>query len=146
MPNIYKVREEDSEGNVFLHHSSADVVAFDSSGVPGMTAENAQEAIMAVYNKAEEKAGMHTLTTTIIASAFLGKTAPYTQKIRVPGILETDNPDVSINMSRVPADALAQRDAFGSVSLIETEDEYITVHCFEDKPQTDIPINIRVFR
>lgn len=146
MPNIYKVRDEDHEGNVTLYHSSADIVAFDSKNMPGMSAENTQEAIQALYQKAEGKASMQTLTTTISASAFSGTAIPYTQRIAVPEILESDNPDISVNYSRVPADALAQRDAFGSISRIDTENGVLAVYCYEDRPRTDIPINIRVFR
>lgn len=146
MPKIYKVRDEDHEGNVTLYHSSADIVGFDSSNTPGMTAESAQEAIEAIYQKAEGKVSVQTLTTIIRASAFTGKTTPYVQRIPVVGILETDNPDISINMSSVPADALAQRESFGSVSRINTENGAIVVYCYEDKPRVDIPINIRLFR
>ena len=111
-----------------------------------MTAENAQQAIEALYQKAEDKASIRTLTTIIRASAFTGNTTPYVQRILVPEILETDNPDVSVNMSDVPADALAQRESFGSVSRINTENGAIVVYCYEDKPRVDVPIKIRVFR
>lgn len=146
MPKIYKVRDEDHEGNVTLYHSSADIVGFDATNTLGMTAENAQQAIEALYQKAEDKASIRTLTTIIRASAFTGNTTPYVQRILVPEILETDNPDVSVNMSNVPADALAQRESFGSVSRINTENGAIVVYCYEDKPRVDVPIKIRVFR
>lgn len=146
MPNIYKVRPEDSEGNVLLYHSAADVVSFDAGNIPGIVAGNVQDAIAAVNQKAEGKASVTTLTTIIEASAFIERYAPFTQVISVPGVLESDEPDIGILMSNVPADALAQRDAFGSVSAIRTGNGTITVYCYEDKPAVDTPIFIRIFR
>jgi type I restriction-modification system DNA methylase subunit len=146
MPNVYKVQDEDSDGNVYLYASDAKIVAFDSKNATNLTAGNAQDAIEAVNNKAEGKADMHTLSTTIYASAFDGATAPYKQTIKVSGILATDTPDIGVVLDDVVATALKQKDSFGSISRITTGNGSITVWCYEDKPSVDLPIQIRIIR
>ena len=146
MPNIYKVQDEDSAGNIILFASSADITAFDSTRCTNLDAANLQEAVVAVNQKAEGKAKMLTFNTIIRASAFEGETAPYTQTIEVVGILGTDTPDVGVRLSTIVGAALAQQEAFGSITKIETGNGVITVYCYEDKPSVDIPIQMRVFR
>lgn len=113
MPNIYKVQDEDSAGNIMLFASSADITAFDSSGCTNLDAANTQEAIATVNEKAEGRAKMLTFNATILASAFQGVSAPYTQEIEVVGILGTDTPDVGVRLSTIVGAALAQQEAFG---------------------------------
>lgn len=146
MPNVYKVQHETSEGDVILYGSSADIVAFNSDGAKNLNAGDVQTAIVAVNDKAEGKAVMLALTTTIIASAFEGASAPYTQKIEVDSVLETDHPDIGAILSDDVKIALEQREAFGSISKIQTGEGYILVSCYEDKPRVDIPIQIRILR
>lgn len=147
MPNIYKVQHETSTGDVILYATAADIVAFDSSNTTGLAADNVQSAICAVNEKAEGKANMLTLTTTIIASAFEGMTAPYTQRIELADIKETDAPDIGVLMSGEDVTlALNQKEAFGSISMVQTGDGFIVVSCFEDKPRVDVPIQIRILR
>ena len=146
MPNMYKVQHEDSAGNLILYASSADIVAFDSSGCTNLDADDTQEAISTINQKAEGKAKMLTFDSVIQASAFEGVTAPYTQSIDITGILGTDRPDIGARLSSDIKLALAQQEAFGSVTKIETGNGNITVFCYEDKPTVDIPIQIRVFR
>jgi len=146
MPNLYKVQHEDSAGNIILYASSAEITAFDSSKCTNLDANNSQDAIVAINQKAEGKAKMLTFTTIIRASAFEGVTAPYTQSIDVTGILATDTPDVGVRLSSDITEALAQQESFGSVTKIETGNGKITVYCYEDKPKVDIPVQMRVFR
>jgi hypothetical protein len=146
MPKIYKVIDEDAEGNVFLWGSDASVVSFDPTNTKDLEATNAQAAIEAVNEKAEGKANVHTLTATILASAFEGSSAPYTQTVSVPGMNETDMPDIAAVLDDDLDTAINQRDAFGSISKITTGNDEIVVYCYEDKPLVDIPIQIRIIR
>lgn len=146
MPRVYKIQDEDSSGNVFLWASDASIVNFDPTSTRNLNAVNVQNAIVAVNEKAEGKAQMQTFTATIRSSAFEGDTAPYTQTIEVPGIKDTDVPDIGVRLSDVVNTALAQREAFGSITKITTGNGFIVVHCFEDLPIIDIPIQIRVVR
>lgn len=145
MPNVYKVREHTPDGNILLYHSSADVVIFDESKAPGL-GDNAEDAIIALNEKAEGKADTSTLETKIIASAFTGATAPYKQTIKVDGILETDNPIAGVIFDEDMKVALQQRDAWGSVHRIACGNGEIVVYCYEDKPVIDIPIQLKVVR
>ena len=146
MPKVYKVSMEDSEGNHIMYESDADIVNYDDSNATGLTSKNVQDALTKVNNKAEAKASTLTLTTTIVASAFQGNTAPYTQKIQLPEIKATDNPLVGVVFSDIPATALDQQDSWSSVSRIQTGDGYILVSCYEDKPSVNIPIQVKIVR
>lgn len=147
MPMIYKTRFEDNEGNIHLFHSSADVVAFDSTDVKNLNQSNVQDAIVQLNEKAEGKVSKIALNAVVKASDFTGDRAPYTQMIHVEGILETDNPDITAELDDNDVNlALAQRDAFGSITRILTADNTIVVQCYEDKPKVDIPLIIRVLR
>ena len=146
MPKVYKVTQEDSAGNVIMYESDADIVNYDDSKADNLTSKNVQDAITKVNNKAEAKATTLTLTTTIVASAFEGKTAPYTQKISLSGVKGTDNPLVGVVYSNNTATALDQQDSWSSVSRIETGDGYIIVSCYEDKPTVNIPIQVKIVR
>lgn len=143
MPNVYKVREHLPSGDILLYHSSADIVALDEDKGLG---DNLESAITLLNEKAEGKANTTTFKATILASAFEGTTSPYTQKITVEGILETDNPVVGVVFDDNTSLALKQRDAWGSVHRITCMDDEITVYCFEDKPLIDIPIQLKVIR
>lgn len=146
MPRVYKVQDEDSSGNILLWASDAAIVNFDPTTTRNLNATNAQDAIVAVNEKAEGKAQTQTFTATIRASAFEGNTAPYTQTIEVLGIKDTDTPDIGVKLSDVVSTALAQRESFGCITKITTGNGFIVVHCFEDLPIIDIPIQIRVVR
>ena len=145
MPKIYKVREQSSTGDVFLYHSSADIVALDESKVEGL-GDNLESAVIALNNKAEGKANTTTLNVLITASAFEGGTSPFIQTIEVEGILETDNPVAGVTYSDDTELALKQREAWGSVSRIKCNNNSITVYCYEDKPTIDIPIQLKIVR
>lgn len=146
MPTTYKVKEEDNEGNSYLYHSSADIVAFDSSKIPNFDADNTQTAIEALNLKTEAKANTITLITTIKASAFEGDSSPYTQTIRVDGIKESDNPIAGVIFDDNITVAVLQQDGWSYISRITCADDTITVYCFGDKPNIDLPIQLKIVR
>ena len=146
MPKIYKVIDEDSEGNTWLWGSSAEIVGFNSSNTRNLSAGNVQRGIEVMNEKVEEKTKMLTFTTTIVANRFTGSTAPYAQTIEVAGILGTDSPDIGVKLASDVGTALQQQEAFGCITQIETGVGIIVVKCYEEKPRVDIPIQIRVLR
>lgn len=146
MPKIYKVIDEDSEGNIWLWGSSAELVGFTSAKTRNLSAGNVQRAIEALNEKVEEKAKMLTFNATIQASKFIGSSAPYTQTIEVAGILGTDCPDIGVKLNADVATALAQQEAFGNMTQFETGAGILVVKCYEEKPAVDVPIQIRVLR
>ena len=146
MPKVYKVTQEDSAGNIIMYQGAADIIDYDDSNAVNLTSDNAQDAITKVNNKVEAKASTLTLTTTIVASAFVGSTAPYTQRIELDKVKSTDNPLVGVIFSNNTETALAQQDSWSSVSRIQTGDGFIIVSCYEDKPTVNIPIQIKIVR
>lgn len=146
MPKAYDVRHEDHLGNAYLYHSRAKICAFDSTNEKGISADNLQDAVHELNEKAEGKAMTATLTTIIKASAFTGKTAPYIQTINLDGVLETDNPYIGAVYDATPELALRQQEAFSCIAKIETRNNQLVVYCFEDKPTVDIPIQVKIVR
>lgn len=146
MPKVYNVRHEDHLGNVYLYHSQAKICAFDPTNEKGMTANNLQDAVHELNEKAEGKAMTSTLETIISASAFTGKTAPYIQTINLEGILETDNPYIGAMYDANIEIALRQQEAFSCIAKIETRDNQLVVYCFDNKPMVDIPIQVKIVR
>lgn len=82
---------------------------------------------------------------TIPASGW-SSAAPYTQTVSVAGISADDTPHVSPVYSETLATALAQKEAWGMVSRAKTAANAITFYCFEDRPTTNIPVQIEVNR
>lgn len=74
------------------------------------------------------------------------KTAPYTQTVAVSGLLASDKPHVAPAYSADNAAAIAQREAWACVSRAEAGADALTFTCFEDKPETAIPVQIEVMR
>ena len=146
MPNVYKGVMEDAQGNSLLWGTVADIVTYDSKNAKNLDSKDTQDAITKINNKAEAKADTLTLTTTIVASAFIGNTAPYTQKINLDGVKASDNPLVGVIFSDTPTVALEQQDSWSSVSRIQTGDGYILISCYEDKPAVNIPIQVKIVR
>ncbi len=75
-----------------------------------------------------------------------GDSAPYTQTITVDGILEEDNPHVTPIYSDVLEIAIAQKESWGMICRAITGTNFITFICFEEKPESEIPIQLEVYR
>lgn len=96
-------------------------------------------------NKGYVDAKHLTATATLTASGW-SSAAPYDQTITVAELLATDTPHVSPVYSDTTETAIAQQEAWAVVSKAVAEDGSITFTCFEDKPTTDIPIQLEVNR
>lgn len=81
-----------------------------------------------------------------IGTGWTGNSAPYTQTIAVPGILETDYPNLWLVASADKDTRTQQREALAMITDGDTTDGYITFTCDEDKPGVDIPVYIEVNR
>ena len=81
-----------------------------------------------------------------IPTNWSGSSAPYTQSISVTGILSTDAPHITPVYSSTLETALMEKDAWAMISKAETSNGTVTFTCFEDKPATEIPIQIEVMR
>lgn len=83
------------------------------------------------------------LATPIIGTTWTGEEAPYTQNISVSGMTEDMNPIVDIVLPDDTQQALDIMAAWEFVDKITTGNGNITVTCFKDKPEVNIPIQIK---
>lgn len=83
--------------------------------------------------------------TAIVGTGWTGS-GPYTQTVAVSGILASDMPHVAPVYDADNTTAQAQREAWGCVSRGVAAAGGIQFTCFEDKPETAIPIQIEVMR
>lgn len=94
----------------------------------------------AIATKATTARYTATLSTTWSGSG------PYTQTVAVSGILAADTPMVDMVASTANATAILQAEAWACVGKITTAANAITATCFEEKPTTAIPIQLKVVR
>ena len=83
--------------------------------------------------------------TATVGTGWTGS-GPYTQTVAVSGILASDMPHVVPVYDADNTTAQAQRKAWGCVSRGVAAAGGIQFTCFEDKPETAIPIQIEVMR
>lgn len=83
--------------------------------------------------------------TATVGTGWTGS-GPYTQTVAVSGILASDMPHVTPVYDADNTTAKAQREAWGCVSRGVAAAGGIQFTCFEDKPETAIPIQIEVMR
>ncbi len=83
--------------------------------------------------------------TATVGTGWTGS-GPYTQTVAVSGILASDMPHVTPVYDADNTTAQAQREAWGCVSRGVAAAGGIQFTCFEDKPETAIPIQIEVMR
>lgn len=86
------------------------------------------------------------LYNTTLTSSSWSSTAPYTQTVSITGILSTDTPIVDVVLDANTSTAMTQISAWVCVSKIVTSNGSITATCLENKPTTDIPIQLKVVR
>ena len=85
-------------------------------------------------------------TTATLSSSDWSSSAPYTLTLNVSGILESDYPHISPVYSDTLDTAKTQKEAWEKVSRAKTAADSIIFYCYEEKPTTDIPIQIEVNR
>ena len=81
--------------------------------------------------------------TATIGTSWTGSSAPYTQTISVSGVTANDKPIICPVYSTTNSTAIAQQQAWNMIGKITTNNGSITVTCFEEKPTTAIPIQIK---
>ena len=92
---------------------------------------------------ADEIAKINSVKTATIGTTWSGVESPYTQSVSISGILSTDTPIVGVVYSSTLATAIAQKEAWGLIGDIETNNGSITVRCFGNKPEVEIPIQLK---
>ena len=119
------------------------------SGLNGPT-EDTQAANKAYVDASKEEvkayADSKRITKTATITTTWAGSGPYAQSVTVSGILASDLPHITPNYSTTNATAIAQKEAWACVSKAVAEADKIVFTCFEEKPSTDIPIQIEVMR
>lgn len=99
----------------------------------------------AVTNQLNAKATTTVYTATLTSGGW-SSSAPYTQTVNISGILATDNPIVDVVLDANTSTAMSQISAWVCVSKIVTSNGSITATCLENKPITNISIQLKVVR
>lgn len=94
------------------------------------------------------KASTAGYTAILPAAGWSSGNVPYGQEVAVPGILETDNPFVDVDMSGAYTgnQGTALTEAWSFVGRVTAKAGSIAAYCYEEKPTVDIPLVIRVVR
>ena len=84
-------------------------------------------------------------TVVTLPAAGWSAAAPYTQRVAVPGILATDNPELHPYTPKdLAAEELKLRQKFtGMITDGDTEDGYATFYCGVKKPTADFPVLLK---
>ena len=92
----------------------------------------------------DDKTKLFTVVLTV--NDWEGDKAPYKQIIGIEGILGTDRPHYGPVYSEDTTTMLAEKEAFGYVDDLDTADGSVTFTCFEDKPETNVTVQMEVHR
>lgn len=129
------------------------VTKVDTSGINAQASALIQELrdrLMAVegqtYYASKGYVDGTELTAVLLASAWAGASAPYTQTVSVNGILDADNPDYWPVYSGTNDARISQKEAFAKLDLLTTSNGAITVTCFEEKPDVNLTVGMEVHR
>lgn len=105
--------------------------------------DNKETSIMAEVSK---KAETDSYSATFSDDEWIYDDKFYMQSVTVPGVLSSDNPLVDINLSDV-SDHTSVIENWTLVGrVVVTADNRVVAYCYEDKPEIDIPIILKVVR
>ena len=118
---------------------SAYAAALDAAKIRISDVEGLEDALSGKSDKTV------TLICTLYASGWSGA-APYSQTVSVSGLTEANCGHVlaCAALSNTQSLAQSQQEAWNMVSRVTAAAGGITAVCFEEKPQTDIPVRLEV--
>ena len=87
-----------------------------------------------------------TKTVNLASTDWTGASAPYSQTVSVSDILSTDTPFVDVSVSDTAATGIDQIEQFGYISKATTGSGSMTFYCYEEKPDINLTVNIKVVR
>ena len=120
--------------------------AVTAAGNAASAAAAAAGASVAAQETANSKALKVPFTAQLTASGWTGDTAPYTQTVALEGIMEEDDPYYGPVYSGDISQRIQERTAFGCIDDLDTSENSVTFTCFENKPVTDLTVQMEVFR
>lgn len=86
----------------------------------------------------EQAAHSDDVPGVLLAAAWAGAEAPYTQELAVEGLLSTHNGSISLGQAATPNQRKAARDAI--LSVTGQSDGTLTITADGNKPVVDIPV------
>lgn len=92
------------------------------------------------------KAEVSTYSAALLASSWVGASAPYTQSISVSGLLSTDKVFADVILSDDSTVAKTQLDNWAYISKMVASNGSIASTCFDSKPSVDLNISLTVIR
>lgn len=114
-----------------------------ATGAAAGAQATADAAKIAAYSKATK---LSPFTVSLPASGWTGSDAPYIQTVAKAEISKDDSPHYGVIYSQDLETRLKEREAFGYIDELETTDGTLIFTCFEDKPETDLVIQLEVIR
>lgn len=122
------------------------------ASVTGMSGIWVAGAILSAVLDVEKKRAYLTNHITISVSKTAtfsvngwSESAPFTQTVAVDGILVSDDPFVDLYLAGVE-DGTPVIEAWAVVGRVATNNGSITAYCYEEKPEVDIPVILKVVR
>ena len=85
----------------------------------------------------------HMTSEVALPASGWSNSAPYSQTVSVNGILSTDQPHYGVVYTENWA---AEKEAFAFVDVLDTVDGAVIFTCIEEKPETDLTIQMEVNR
>lgn len=104
--------------------------------------ENDTDAANKQYVDGKKK----TFNVVLTTNDWEGEAAPYKQTIGIAGILGTDRPHYGPVYSEDTTTMLSEKEAWMLVDDLDTADGSVTFTCLEDKPETNVTVQMEVHR
>lgn len=101
----------------------------------GVSGSNMTKIEDALNDKAQHSEDVHGV---LLAAAWIGADAPYTQELAVVGLSSTQNGSISIEQDATAAQRKAARDAI--LSVTGQDDNKLIISADGEKPTVDIPV------
>lgn len=87
------------------------------------------------------------LQVTLTAENWTGESGgPYTQRLYSAGITADDRPHFGLVYSGGREERLAQKEGWGKVDDLDTEVNYLTFTCLEEKPSVNLTVQLELHR
>lgn len=85
-------------------------------------------------------------TCTLAAASWTSAAAPYTQTVNVTGVLTTDKPIIDVSVSDTVTTGISETEQWANITKATAGAGTITFSCYEEKPDIDLTVNVKVVR
>ena len=143
-------KEPDADGNVTLTAADVGAVSVYGGTMTGNLSIPAPDAEAHAANKGYVDAAIAaektvSVSVALLASGWIGDSAPYTQTVAVAGLADGHRVMVYPDYGNDFESNLAMREACAAVSYAKRDGGSVTFVCLEDKPAVDISVIAEVY-